>query len=86
MDHLTEVENGLDDFSKKAREIATELKNKLLDANFLALMKIQVCFNYGTFALYQILFKIMHTKNKLRDLLLTSNFFCIGGCLELGKL
>ena len=51
MDHLTEVENGLDDFSKKAREIATELKNKLLDANFLALMKIQVCFNYGTFAL-----------------------------------
>ena len=40
VDHLEEVAND-DDFSEKAREQADELRNTLLDPNFVSLMKIQ---------------------------------------------
>ena len=41
VDHLYEVENDIEDFTEKARLQAAELRDNLLDRNFVSLMKIQ---------------------------------------------
>ena len=41
MDHLEEISNDVDDFSEKAREAASELRQTLLDPHFVSLLKMQ---------------------------------------------